>query len=206
VRDRDRRSIREFMDEEARLYAAEEEAKERPIREAEKQLKETHRKLYALQKEQVQTGADDEIFVDPLTIGYTIPQADADKYNAEQCRLFIQTHPDFYNSQRNIATVIDYFVRNKINIISASTLERAVERLKAFHLFEERPAPEPEPEEEQQPMVVEPPKAETFIGIDPTTGRDREYTSREVEAMSSDEYRRAFKVTKASLSLPTRNW
>jgi hypothetical protein len=206
VRDRDRRSIREFMEEEAKSYAAEKETKERPIREAEKQLKATHRELYSVQKQQVETGTDPDVWVDPATIGYTIPQSEADKFNAEQCRLFVQIHPEFYNSQRNIRTVIDYFTRNNINIISTLTLEKAVARLAEFRLLEERPAPVEPVVQEQQPLEVEPSKPETFIGIDPATGRDREYSPYEVDRMSADEYRRAFRITKSSLKLPTRNW
>jgi hypothetical protein len=211
VRDRDRRSIREFIDEEAMLYAAEQEAKERPIREAEKQLNETHRKLHALQKEQVATQADDEVFVDPLTIGYTIPQVEADKYNAEQARLFVKNHPEYYASEHNIAAFVGYLGRNQIQIVSALTFEKAAARLAEFHLLEGRPAPvEPVLEEEQLPVVVEERTAEkqpeTFTGVDPATGRERAYTAREVDAMDSVTYRRAFKITKADLALPTRNW
>jgi hypothetical protein len=209
MRDRDRRSIKEFMDEEAKLYAAEKEAKEKPIRLAKDQLIKTHRELYAVEKQLVGTGVDPDVWVDPATIGYTIPQTEADEYNATQCRLFIQSHPEFYNSPGNIKVVIDYFARNNVNILSALTVEKAVQRLAEFRLLEERPAPA-----ESLPLaplvtfdVPELTETNNYqTGIDPATGLEKKYTTYEVNRMSSDEYRRAFRVTKSSLALPNRNW
>jgi hypothetical protein len=207
MRERERMSIREFVDEERRLYEAEQEAKQRPIREAEKQLQETHRQLYAVTKLQVETGSDDECFVDPKTLGYELPQAEADTYNAQQAKLFKQNHPEFYASEHNVAAVVGYLQRNRIEIVSALTFEKATARLAEFRLLEERPAPVevPEPIEEVQPVIVER-QPEKFVGIDIRTGLEREYTPYEVDRMSSDEYRRVFKITKADLELPTRNW
>jgi hypothetical protein len=198
------------MEEEARQFAAEQEKQDRPIREATEQLRETHRKLHATIKERVATQSDDEVFVDPLTLGYTIPQAEADKYNAEQARLFVKNHPEYYASELNIAAVIGYLERNQIQIVSALTFEKAAARLAEFHLLEERPAPVEPVQEKEQPVVVKERTAEkhseTFTGVDPATGRERAYTAREVDAMDSVTYRRAFKITKADLALPIRNW
>jgi hypothetical protein len=196
------------MEEERRLYEAEQEARERPIREATEQLTATHRKLHAMEKAQISSRADEQVYVDPVTIAMgTIPQAQADAYNAQQASLFRQNNPDFYPSEKNVQAIVDYLKRNRIEIVSALILEKAYERLSQFGLLEERPAPVEvvEPVEETQPVVVER-QPERFIGIDLSTGTEREYTAYEVDRMSSDEYRRVFRVTKASLELPIRNW
>jgi hypothetical protein len=208
MRDRERRSIREFMEEEAKLHAAEQEAKERPIREATEQLTVTHRKLHAMTRQQVEAAVDDEVFVDPKTLGYELPQTEADTYNAEQARIFKQNHPEFYPSEKNIASVVGYLQRNRIEIVSALTFEKAVARLTEFRLLEERLAPVEVPThtEEAQSVIVEERQPETFVGIDLSTGLERQYTPYEVDKMSSDDYRRVFKITKANLQLPSRNW
>jgi uncharacterized protein (DUF362 family) len=218
MRDRDRQSLKAFMEEERRLYEAEQEERNRPIREAEQQLTDTHRKLHAMEKQQVATKADDDVFVDPKTLTrvdpqtgvstrFELPQADAERFNVEQARLFIRDHPEFYNSEANIKTVVGYLQRNKIEIVSALTFEKAVARLAEFRLLEERPAPVEvlETIEEVQPVVVER-QPEKFVGIDLTTGLERQYTPYEVEKMDSTTYRKVFKITKAQLQLPNRNW
>jgi hypothetical protein len=210
MRDRDRRSIKEFMKAEAEQFAAEQEERNRPIREAEKQLIQTHRELYTLQRQQIETGTDTEVYVDPATLNITMPIAEAEKYNVEQCLLFRETHPDIYfNSEANNRVIVDYLVRNGIQIFSVPILEKAVQRLKEFRLLEERPEPtKPLPYE---PLVTfdTPEQTETQnyqAGIDPQTGDERKYTLREINLMSADEYRRAFKITKAQLNPSGRNW
>jgi hypothetical protein len=208
------------MKAEAEQFEVEQEARERPIREATDQLTATHRKLHALTKEQVETAADSEVFIDPATltrvdpvtgaaVRFELPQAEAERFNVEQARLFIRDHPEFYNSEANIKTVVGYLQRNKIEIVSALTFEKAIARLAELHLLEERPTTPvevSEPIEEVQPVIVEQRQPETFLGIDPATWREKEYTSREVDAMSSNEYRRCFRIVKADLQLPIRNW
>ena len=206
--ERDRQSLKAFLEEERKLYEAEQEAKERPIREAEKQLIQTHRELFALQREQIQTGTDTEVYVDPATMGFELPQSEADAFNVSECKKFIAAHPEYFNSDSNNHLVVDYLVRNNVQIFSALTIEKAVQRLTEFRLLEERPQPKPIPHE---PLVTfdTPEQTETQnyqVGIDPATGEERKYTLREINLMSADEYRRAFKITKASLTLPIRNW
>lgn len=201
MRSRDSQSLKEFMAEEARLFAAEQERKNRPVREAEEKLNEAARSLYALEKETVLTRKDPEIFVDPLyAYPFTMNKADAKKFNADQYREYMEQHPEYFHCQSNLDALSDYFERNGLQIVSALTLAKAVDRLRAFHLIEDKPI-EPEPEEQPviAPVIAEP---NVHIGIDPLSGREREYTTWEVERMSSDEFRRAFKLTKAYLVPP----
>jgi hypothetical protein len=211
MRDRDRRSIKAFMEEEAKLYAAEQEEKQKPIREATEQLQQTHRELYALQREKISKGVDDEIFVDPATLGYELPQSEADTFNVSECKKFIASHPEYNNSDANNRTVIDYLTRNGVQIFSALTLEKAVQRLQEYRLLEARPAPvQPKPIPHEPLITFDTPeqteKQNYQVGIDLNTGEEREYSLYEINKMSSDEYRKIFRVTKAQLNPSGRNW
>ncbi len=201
--DRDRRSLRAFMDEEAERERLEREERERPIREATDKLRETHRKLAAVERERLTSIPDPERWLDPA-VGPDVRMTDAqaDAFNRDQSKAYRDAHPDLWSPEL-VDLLAAYFRKEGIRLVTASMLERLVERFAEAGLLPERPAePEPEATIEEEPVVIVEP--ERHVGIDPLTGEEREYTSREVERMSADEFRRAFKITKAGITLPTR--
>jgi len=201
---RERDSLKAFREEEAQRERLEAEEIDRPIREATEQLRATHRKLALVERERLTTVPDPERWLDPAVGPETRMTAkQAGEFNREQAQLYRESHPDTYWSDELLDLLSAYFNKEQLRLITAQMLERLVERFAAVGLLPERPAePEPEPIIEEQPVpAIEP---ETHVGIDPLTGAEREYSARELERMTADEYRRAFKITKAGITLPTR--
>lgn len=75
----------------------------------------------------------------------------------------------------------------------------------------ERPEPEPLPvataDSEVEPLQAQDfQKPETFIGIDPETGLEKEFTEHQVNRMSSEEYKRTFRLRSEDQILCRRSW
>ena len=145
-------------------------------------------------------GQDAECHEDPATQGKTMTQTDARAFNIEQCAIYCWRHPKFPATSSNLRIVGDYLERNGVSaIVSATTIERAVQRLTEFGLLEYPPPPTPQPTADYAAPVIEPePKLGPVIhvGVDPRTGRDMELTDREVERLTSDQFRQVFQLSK----------
>ena len=202
VRERDRLAARAHRDELEAIAAAEREAVEKPIRDAEKALKATANQLAEAVRQNISTGTDDAFALDPETLK-PIPTATVKAWQRQQSATFKANNPAYFACDENFATISAYIERNVpgIRLVSARQLTDAYRRLSEYGLLKERPVPveepTPEPEVAQQPSE---PKGE--LGIDPLTGEPRIYTPREVRMMSSDQYRRCFAITTADLKLP----
>ena len=206
MRDRDLLSLRQFREEREAIEKADREERERPIREAVATAQSLHQQIAAVRRERLSTIPDPERWLDPA-VGPNVrfTQADARKFNAEQSNLYRQSHPETYWCPELVDLLGAYFDKEKIQIVTATMLEKLISRFDEVGLLPQRPIePEPEPEEEQPVITtVQPPATE--IGIDPLTGLEREYTAREVRLMSADQWRRCFRITKADLMLPTHS-
>jgi hypothetical protein len=178
------------------------EAAERPVREAEVQLIENHRKLHELGKKAVVDGRPDPGWVMPLAaVGLKMSLEKAQEFNAKEAELFVARHPEWHKTPENFRVIRDYLANQKVGIVTADCWEQAFERLTAFNLLEERPQPAPKPAPAKKSEALEPgqPPFEVFDDGDLTPGWDqngqpRNYTQREVHHMSADEYKRAFKL------------
>lgn len=203
--DRDRRSLREFMEQEAERERLEAEERERPIREATEALRETHRKLALVERERLTTIPDPEKWIDDAVVGPSVRMTakQAADFNRDHAKAYRESHPNVYWSDELVDLLSAYFNKESLKLITAPMIERLVQRFADAALLPERPIePEPGPVLEEQPVaVVEP---ERHFGIDPLTGAEREYSAREVARMTAEEFRRAFKITKAGITLPTR--
>jgi hypothetical protein len=205
--ERERQSLRAWREEVEREERAEREERERPIREAQDKLAETHRQLASVYRERLTVGTDPDVYVDPrVGAGVRMTEQQAAAFNAAEWKTFIQSHPEFYASDANVAALGEYFDRNNLRLITASMLEKLAQRFADLGLLEERPIPElpdpePEPEEPQTPQTPEP-----HIGIDPETGLEREYSQFEVNRMSSEQYRKAFRLSPSDMILARRTW
>jgi hypothetical protein len=171
----------------------------------EAQATEAHRKIRSLVKERIEKIADDEVFLDPETVGLRMEMAEAREYNREQAAIFVENNPSYYPCPANLEKITGYLSRNGIQIASHLTLAKAFERLRDFGLLEERPISEPEVKSAERlsytptpaPRIEEiskPDRASMFIGIDPLTGMERSFSPKEVDSMTSAEYRKSFKV------------
>ena len=217
MRERDRLEIRAFNEQEA----AEQRAADAPRLEAERRNAErvavlqsehqnTLRQLRSLERERVSTGEDDAFQVDPDTVGPNngIKPDQVASWQAAQFTTFISNNPGYYRCDENGAAISDYLERNcpGLKLISAKQLEAAYKRLSEFGLLKERPAPTPKPAPVQsKPAPAEPkkPKAELIDGWDITSGEPRKWTPRELDRLSSTDYRRALRLYKEDLALPS---
>lgn len=192
-----------------------EEAEAAKLREAEASLTETARKLYAVERDNVLQRSDDELFIDPATANVRMTPDEANRYNAEQAAIFRQRNPNYHVSKANLETLGTYLEVNGIRIASAEAVQAAYARLDSLGLIEHATVPTPERREKEQPSAnrVDPtphlshekPKREGETGIDPLTGLERFYTVREINRLSSDEYRRAFPTYSTVSSLFSHN-
>jgi len=176
----------------------------------EAQWQDSHRQLALLVRDRITTMRDDEVFIDPTTIGTKLTQAQADAYNAAEAAAYAASSPSFYPSRANREVLGGYFDRNGISIVSSATLAAAVRRLSEYGLLESRPAPAPEalPQQPYINLSIEPePDAESEgMGWDIETGEPRFYTPLQIERMSSEAYRRAFRLTREAQILNRRSW
>lgn len=196
MRERDRLTIRAHRAEIEAAERAEREKREAPIREAEARLKETHRQLHAVMLERLlgRVPDPDRIPVDPNLIGARMSRADADAFNLREFTKFREQHPDVFWNHELLEHMGAYWEANGLQIISATMLAALVERYKDAGLLPDPPEQEPAPEQVPEPEPVQPAGPVTYTGIDWQTGREREFTQREVDRMSADEFRRAFRV------------
>lgn len=202
MRERDRLEARQHREQIEARERAEREAQERPIREAEAKLKETATELAKVYRARLLGEVrDPDRFIDPATQGIRLTEAAADEYNIAEARKYRAQNPDFYLTDELFSSIKAYFGRNEIRLVSAPMLTALIQRYAEAGLLPERPAPEPEPEPLPEP-TPEPSAPQTFKGIDPETGLERDYTAREVDRMSSDEYRRVFRIYAEHLALP----
>ena len=122
-------------------------------------------------------------------------------FNRAEVAVFRKTHSDALLSDRNVETLQGYFDRNGVKLVSAVTLAAAYDRLSAFGLLEARPLPKPLTKSVQAiapgPIATSELVLEAFVGWDPATGKPHQYTPYEVERMTADQYRRAFRVRTA---------
>lgn len=206
--ERDRLSLRAHREEVAAVERLEREERERPIREAEAKLHETSRELAKVYRARLLAEVKDpEMPGDPALDGVIMSEADASKFNGSEFRKYKDAHPDFYWDHKLLERIGNYCELNGIGLISASILGKIVDRFREYGLLPTRPRPELQPEPEQRPYVnltIERTSAmpETYEGWDLDSGQRREYSKREVDRMSADQYRRAFRIYRDALELP----
>jgi hypothetical protein len=199
MNERERLNRRQFDEEEAALEASAREERERPIREAEARLIETHRKLAALEVERL-TGKvrDPERFVDPSVASVKMTASQAHEFNVAEVFKYRTEHPEVFWCPELVDLIGAYLDHNALQIVTASMIHSIVSRLGDVGLLPERPA-EPEPDwAEEQREPVQPIEREKHIGIDLSTGEQREYSDFEVERLSADEFRKVFRPFKGN--------
>jgi hypothetical protein len=212
--ERDRIEIRKWKAQIAAEEAAQREAEERPVREAVERLNELHRKIYSTVRERILTMSDEdengnsECWIDPSVQGLQLEYNLAMKCNAAEYESFLANNPWFWHDpeQFNMGQLFAYFARQRgtIEIFSAEMYLRAARRLAQYGILKERPPEPPKPEPVEVNFDIdrsaEPPAP--IIGWDEQTGLEREFTQREVDRLSADQYRRIFRVKRSDMILP----
>jgi hypothetical protein len=210
--ERDRIALRQAKAEIAAQEAAEREAEERPIREATAQLNETHRELFKvmqerlLQMEDVDGNGVSQVYVEQGYIGLAMDWGLAMALNADNYKEFLRDNSSWYwhdPAQNNMRQLFGYLERNSVFISSPEMLKRAALRLDYYHLLELRPPEPPAPPRPYVNLTVEEtPAPPTYTGWDEATGDERQFTQRQVDLMSADQYRRLFRVKRSDMILP----
>lgn len=168
-------------------------------------------------KERIEKGKDDGFFVSPELMSVSMPNEEAARFNREQAAIFARENPEYerYRSDETVNALGDYLARNGVRIADAATIKAAFHRLKEFGLIHPNPLPTPEPAPRPEPVYVnleidrqeaqpeQPTGPKVYIGRDWETGEDRQFTQREIDRMSSLEYKRAFPIAPTIAELLT---
>ena len=212
--DRDRASYREFKHEF-------DEEKERPLKEATEAFKKSADAVARARRQFVAESVDPEFYITPdewdnLNAASELALGGSDEALGflnqsviEKFRVF-GSHHDFVNSPKNLDALTAYCERNmhahgikSVVYVPFEILVRAFARLRLFSLLEEPTHvyidPEPDKEnyfetEQRRQREEEQRQAEkaTRRGVDPQTGAERIYSTREVRLMSADQFKRCF--------------
>lgn len=180
------------------------------FRKVEEDYKKASNELAKVRKEAVLKIVDDEYMlsreVRDQAFTPEIPTLDdAIAFTQRETAAFLENTPGYFPCPENFKNLTDYCVRNGANrYIDRDSLQRAYYRLREVGAIVDRPAPPPPPEPEPvvEPEIKKPvdTKSLPVKGIDPQSGKEKFYTQREVDRMSSEEYRRAFFGTCDGLS------
>ena len=121
--------------------------------------------------------------------------AEAQRFNTAEALKFSESTSEFYPSEKNRKTILDYLQANSVQIADAQCYRAAWERCLFLGLLEERP--EPEPVEVRTEPEIDPAEARRqalekyhseIIGFDPRTGQ--QLTAYLLDRLSADDYRR----------------
>jgi hypothetical protein len=213
--DRDRESYRQFLREE-------QEAIERPIREAEAVFKRTADAVARERQKAVKEGIDPKFSLtqdeqDNIQAAKDLSLAGSDEALSFLNQAVIEkfrefgSHHDFVTSPANLDVLTSYVERNfkargiwPVVYVPFETLVRAFAVLEHWNCFPDLVGHvyiEPEPEKENYFAAEERRRREaeaqrrdeqSRTGIDLVTGLPKTYTAREIRAMSSDQFKRCF--------------
>jgi hypothetical protein len=185
-----------------------EAAESRKLAEAEAEFTQTQREIGKAVRERIQKGLDEDAYIDPATLGINMTPVEAEAFNKREAALFVKQNPSFPVTDRNLKALGDYFDRNSIRIVSAKIIAAAVTRLGSYGLLDQ-PEVKTTPKAQPRPYVnlsVAPledddePQPRRHIGIDLTTGLDREYTDLETETMPSEVFSKVFRLRRSPAS------
>jgi hypothetical protein len=200
--ERDRIAIRKWQEEEER-------AEREPREKSQRQLERTAGALIKVQRENLLNFKDRDIYVSPSLENARMSINEAARFNGIEAAAFVEANGEYFASQHNFELLTDYFIRNEITIFDRVMIQRAWEKFKSVSLLEEplqpEPAPAPvvyrqQPEELQRVPLSYPrpsgyrrPSEGSQRGFD-VNGREKDFTDLEISAMSSEEYKRAFRL------------
>ncbi len=203
--ERERQSLREHKatEDAARLEA------ERPAREAQEQAEREQRQRERAEQERTErqtaywrdavlNSPDARLFVSEGLVAASMKKSEADALNANSVQQFVAENPWYrdYKTPANSEALLAYLDLNRIQIFDAPTLKAAFVRLRDLGILSKKVTPETKPTTAPKHTVVSSQSTGPvkYKGRDYETGLEREFTAREVDRMSADDYKRAFHV------------
>ena len=218
--ERDRQAYEAWAAQDRLEQAAIAERLERPIREAQlkRELEKNAGRLVAHQRRQTLYGHVERPYIPDDLPQLNTPE-EIEDFNRREAAAFFQEFENkgWHPSKNNVETLLGYFTNRSITLIDRRMYRAAFLSLKKDGVFEE-PAPAPVPvaapvqEEDLDPLPRLPlghlqPIAyrventqESYIGLDPSTGRERTFSNWEVEQLSSEDFRKIFRVKTPALT------
>lgn len=187
-------TIQKVKADEAAEQRRNEEERQRPIREAEQRLTETHRKLATVGRDEVVNGQPDPFWSTPEDANISLGLDEAKEFVREQSKLFRAANPWYFPCQENFDAIVNYLIAQRVPIPTLSCFELAASRLRSLGMLKERPEPQPTPAPVQPTTETEPQQDGLTDGWDIESGQPRKYTEREINRMSSAEFKKAFKM------------
>jgi hypothetical protein len=169
----------------------------RPLREAEAALNQTHKKLFELEKGEIEAGRPDPAWTWPQSAdGLNMSVDAAREFAKRESEAFVAANPGYYPCKKNFATIVNYLCVQGVAIPTRDCFAQAAERLQHFGLLEERPAePKPESAPVVEPQTEPQAQQEDLVdGFDPVTGEPRRFNRAEIWKMSSSDLKKAFKM------------
>jgi hypothetical protein len=207
VRSRDSESARQFHTEEEQRERQRAEADEKRQAAEQGQREEERQKARKKLIAESITADIDPLFagIDPATLAgrISVPVNKVTEWNRDQVHLFKKSCPGYFPCPENFDALVGYLQRNApgLRLISAKQWEAAYRRLASLGLLKERPVvtSESEPERERAQTVVlevgppsDPNSPDAVVdGWDLESGAPRKWTNRELDKLSSTDYRRA---------------
>lgn len=228
MRERDRLALREWREEVAAQEAAAKEREERPLREAEAKLQQTHRELRRIERERI-TGVvedpdlkkrlngkaflDPEIFEDER-VRELYPEIANDPnfardFNSYSIQIYCERNPGVHWSTELVQQLGNYFDRHGLALTSVPMIAAAVDRILAAGLAPTEPpapAPPPPPAPVRYVEPEQPSEPEYVDGWDLETGKQRRFSRFEINKMSADEFVRVFRVRRGEMLDSMREW
>jgi|GEM_PF-4052820 len=207
-------SAREVAERKERREAEEAAERERlrPIREAERKAAEKRDAAEAANRERserqrrywaewVLSDPDPTFVFTPALATVSMSKQAAESHNLDEVQKFTESVSEYadYRTPENAAVIVEYLARNGARIYDAPMLRAAFIRLRDLGILMRNQVEETTPEALDDLVVTQPKAAapagpKVYRGRDYLTGRDRDFTEREVNRMSSFEYQRAFQV------------
>lgn len=173
-----------------------------PVREAEEENTRLLRELRNIELAAVNAGSRDPGFIIPESVlGLSMEKEEARQFNGREALKFRQNNPDFFNSRANVTKIIEYVNAQGVAIANEEMLRAVWHRLQDLGLLEQRPEPEsievlPEPEQQPQldPEVARLNRIRDYETKPVIEYCGKEYSERDLDLLSSDEYLRVMRV------------
>src|SRR5258708_453491 len=121
--ERDRLAYERWKEEDDREQALLLERIEAPIKlkQLEKEFSQNTKKLWQEKRRQA-LGYEEHPYVTPELQGVSMSMEEAEAFNKKEAQAFMRENPEYYPSEENKSTLLDYFTNRGINIVDRQML------------------------------------------------------------------------------------
>jgi hypothetical protein len=180
---RDRKASQEYLAEENKTVrereAAIRESQERTAKAILDEHKERTEAILSLERQIIEMNSlyDDKWVLPPSVSGKHLPVDEGNAFNRAEAQRFVAETPEYYPTQHNMETMLDYLAAQRVQLANVETFRRAFNRLTELGMLETRPV-----------------TVKTPVNLQPDK---KEYTDEELNAMTADQYAKAIGLRRA---------